>query len=147
VWPSRMWSFGPSVTETVFDGGKRGALTDQARAAYDENVATYRKTVLAAFQNVEDQLAALRLLEQEYDRQVRAVAAAKDSLRITTSQYKFGTVSYLDVVTIQTTALTNERTAVDLLGRRMVASVLLIQALGGGWSVDELPSRAAVASE
>jgi NodT family efflux transporter outer membrane factor (OMF) lipoprotein len=147
VWPSRMWSFGPSVTETVFDGGKRGALTDQARAAYDENVANYRKTVLAAFQNVEDQLAALRLLEQEYDRQVRAVAAAKDSLRITTSQYKAGTVSYLDVVITQTTALTNERTAVDLLGRRMVASVLLIQALGGGWSVDELPSRAAVASE
>jgi NodT family efflux transporter outer membrane factor (OMF) lipoprotein len=147
VWPSRMWSFGPSVTETVFDGGKRGALTDQARAAYDETVANYRKTVLAAFQNVEDQLAALRLLEQESARQNRAVAAAKDSLRITTDQYKAGIASYLAVVITQAATLDNERTAVDLLGRRMVASVFLIQSLGGGWSTDELPSQAAVASD
>jgi NodT family efflux transporter outer membrane factor (OMF) lipoprotein len=147
LWPSRIWSFGPSVTETVFDGGKRGALTAQARAAYDERVADYRKTVLAAFQNVEDQLAALRLLGEESERQARAVAAAEESVRITTSQYKAGTVSYLDVVTTQTTALANKRTAVDLLGRRMVASVLLIQALGGGWSTDELPSTSTLAAD
>jgi NodT family efflux transporter outer membrane factor (OMF) lipoprotein len=147
TWPSRMWSLGPSVTETVFDGGKRGALTAQARAAYDEQVAVYRRTVLAAFQNVEDQLAALRLLEQESDRQARAVAAARDSLRITTDQYKAGIVSYLAVVITQAAALENERTAVDLLGRRMVASVQLIQSLGGGWSAEELPSGAAVAAD
>ena len=147
VWPSRIWSFGPSVTETIFDGGKRGGLTDQARAAYDERVADYRKTVLAAFQNVEDQLAALRLLEQESERQDRAVAAAKESLRITTDQYKAGIVSYLNVVIVQAAALDNERTAVDLVGRRMVASVLLIQALGGGWSVDDLPTTSQVATQ
>lgn len=146
-WPARIWSFGPSVTETVFDGGKRGALTAQARAAYDERVADYRKVVLAAFQNVEDQLAALRLLEDESARQDRAVAAARDSVRITTSQYKAGTVSYLDVATTQTTALANERTAVDLLGRRMVASVLLVQAAGGGWSAGEIPAASTLAAE
>jgi NodT family efflux transporter outer membrane factor (OMF) lipoprotein len=147
AWPSRLWSFGPAVTETVFDGGKRGALTAQARAAYDERVAAYRKTVLAAFQNVEDQLVALRLLEEEARRQALAVAAARDSVRITTSQYKAGIVSYLDVVTTQATALANERTEVDLLGRRMVASVLLIQSLGGGWSAEELPAASTIAAE
>jgi NodT family efflux transporter outer membrane factor (OMF) lipoprotein len=147
AWPSRLWSFGPAVTETVFDGGKRGALTAQARAAYDERVAAYRKTVLAAFQNVEDQLVALRLLDEEARRQALAVAAARDSVRITTSQYKAGIVSYLDVVTTQATALANERTEVDLLGRRMVASVLLIQSLGGGWSAEELPAASTIASE
>ena len=103
--------------------------------------------MLAAFQNVEDELAALRLLEEEMDRQDRAVSAARDSLRITTTQYKAGTVSYLDVVTVQTTALSNERVAVDLLGRRMVASVLLVQALGGGWNADDLPSGPALAAD
>ena len=147
TWPSRIWSLGPSVTETVFDGGKRGALTAQARAAYDEGVANYRQTVLAAFQNVEDQLAGLRLLEQEYERQVRAVASAKDSLRITTTQYKAGIVSYLNVVITQAAALSNESTAVELLGRRMVASVLLVQALGGGWNMDDLPSGPALVAE
>jgi len=147
TWPSRFWAVGPSVTETVFDGGARGALKAQARAVYDERVAAYRQSVLAAFQNVEDQLAALRLLEQESERQDRAVAAAKESLRITTDQYKAGIVSYLNVVIVQAAALDNERTAVDLVGRRMVASVLLIQALGGGWSVDELPTTSQVATQ
>ena len=147
TWPSRIWSLGPSVTETVFDGGKRGALTDQARAQYDERVANYRQTVLAAFQNVEDELAALRLLEQEMERQDRAVASARDSVRITTTQYKAGIVDYLGVVIVQAAALSNERTAVDLLGRRMVASVLLVQALGGGWNADDLPSGPALASD
>jgi NodT family efflux transporter outer membrane factor (OMF) lipoprotein len=147
TWPSRIWSFGPSVTETVFDGGKRGALTAQARAAYDESVANYRQTVLAAFQNVEDQLAALRLLEQESERQARAVAAAKDALRLTIDQYKAGIASYLAVVITQAAALENERTEVDLLGRRMAASALLVEALGGGWSTDELPSASDVAAK
>jgi NodT family efflux transporter outer membrane factor (OMF) lipoprotein len=145
TWPSRIWSLGPSVTETVFDGGKRGALTAQARAQYDERVADYRKTVLAAFQNVEDELAALRMLDDELQRQTAAVAAARDALRITTDQYKAGIVSYLSVVVTQAAALGNERTAVDLLGRRMVASVLLVEALGGGWSGDEMPSTDALA--
>lgn len=147
TWPSRIWSFGPSVTETVFDGGKRGALTAQARAAYDESVATYRQTVLAAFQNVEDQLAALRQLEQESERQARAVSAAKEALRLTSDQYKAGTVSYLSVVITQAAALENERTEVDLLGRRMTASALLVEALGGGWSTDDLPSESKIASD
>lgn len=146
-WPARIWSFGPSVTETVFDGGKRGALTAQARGAYDEQVATYRQTVLAAFQNVEDQIAALRYLEDESARQERAVAAARDSVRITMSQYKAGIVSYLNVAVVQASALSNERTAVDLMGRRMVASVLLVQAVGGGWSADELPAASTLAAD
>jgi NodT family efflux transporter outer membrane factor (OMF) lipoprotein len=146
-WPARIWSFGPSVTETVFDGGKRGALTAQARAAYDEQVATYRQTVLAAFQNVEDQIAALRYLEDESARQERAVAAARDSVRITMRQYKAGIVSYLNVAVVQASALSNERTAVDLMGRRMVASVLLVQAVGGGWSADELPAASTLAAD
>jgi NodT family efflux transporter outer membrane factor (OMF) lipoprotein len=147
TWPSRMWSIGPSVTETVFDGGKRGALTAQARAAYDERIADYRRTVLAAFQNVEDQLAALRMLEAESERQARAVQAAKDALRITTAQYKAGTVDYLAVVITQAAALANERTEVDVLGRRMVASALLVEALGGGWSTDELPPTSSLAAD
>jgi len=140
TWPSRFWSVGPSVTETVYDGGLRHAQTYAARAAFDQAVATYRQTVLTAFQGVEDNLAALRILEEESRAQEEAVAAAKESVVLTTNQYKAGTVSYLNVITVQTIALTNEITAVQILGRRMVASVLLIQALGGGWSASELPS-------
>jgi NodT family efflux transporter outer membrane factor (OMF) lipoprotein len=147
TWPSRVWSLGPSVTETVFDGGKRGALTAQARAAYDEQVAVYRQTVLAAFQNVEDELAALRLLEAEYERQAAAVVAAEDALRITIDQYKAGIVSYLNVVVTQAAALSAKRDAVDLLGRRMTASVLLVEALGGGWTADDLPTDRALAAD
>jgi len=146
TWPSRFWSLGPSVTETVFDGGKRGALTAQARAAYDERVAVYRGSVLAAFQGVEDQLAAARLLEDEGQRQAAAVAAALKAVRIATDQYKAGTISYLDVVTVQAAALNNQRTEIDVLGRRMLATVQLVQALGGGWSTDDLPSREEVRS-
>ena len=140
VWPSRFWSVGPSVSETIFDGGFRSAQTAQARAAFDASVATYRQSVLAAFQEVEDNLAALRILEQESSVQDAAVSAALDSVRLTTNRYKEGTVSYLDVVVTQTAALDNERVAVDLRGRRMVASVRLIQALGGGWDASDLPS-------
>jgi NodT family efflux transporter outer membrane factor (OMF) lipoprotein len=144
TWPSRFFSVGPSITQTVIDGGLRRAQTDQARAAYDTSVANYRETVLTAFQGVEDNLAALRILESEADVQDRAVSAARRSVTLTTSQYRAGIVSYLNVITTQTIALANEVTAVQILGRRMTATVLLIQTLGGGWNVAELPSAAAV---
>jgi outer membrane protein TolC len=134
---------GPSITETVYDGGLRAAQTDQARAAYDGSVATYRQTVLTAFQGVEDNLAALRILEEEARVEDEAVRAAQESVVLTTNQYKAGIVSYLNVITVQTIALTDEITAVQIHGRRMAAAVLLIQALGGGWTVDELPSAKA----
>jgi len=133
TWPNRLWSVGSTVLQTVFDGGLRGALTDQARAVYDANVALYRQTVLTGFREVEDNLAALRILEEEALVQDEAVKAARQSVSISTNQYKAGIVSYLDVVTVQTIALNNERTAIDILGRRMTAGVLLIKALGGSW--------------
>lgn len=139
-WPSRFWSVGAAISETLFDGWLRGALTEQARAAYDATVANYRQTVLSGFQEVEDNLAALRILEAEGLVQGEAVKAAEQSVAITTNQYKAGTVSYLYVIVTQTAALTNQRTAVDILGRRMTASVLLIKALGGGWQGSALPS-------
>ena len=140
MWPSRFFSVGPAVTETVFDGGLRGAQTASARAAYDGSVAVYRETVLGAFQDVEDNLAALRILETEAREQDEAVRAAERSLALTTNQYRAGIVSYLNVVIAQTAALTSEQTAVGIRGRRLNASVLLIKALGGGWSVNQLPT-------
>lgn len=131
--PNRFWSLGPSLAETIFDFGKRGAVTDQAVAVYDQSVATYRQTVLQAFQEVEDNLAALRILETEATVQEEAVKAARESVALTLNQYKAGTVSYLNVVSVQTALLSNERTAMTLTGRRLTASVGLIKALGGGW--------------
>jgi NodT family efflux transporter outer membrane factor (OMF) lipoprotein len=135
TWPMRFWSIGMALSETVFDGGFWRAQTDETRATYDANVASYRQTVLTGFQEVEDNLATLRILEAEGHMQDEAVKAAQESVTLTTNQYKAGTVNYLNVVTVQATALTNESTAVNILGRRMTASVLLIKALGGGWSV------------
>ena len=146
MWPSRFWSAGPSISQTVYDAGRRSAQTEQARAAYDETVDTYRQTVLGAFQEVEDHLAALRLLEQESEVQARAVKAAQDSVRLTTNQYEGGIVSYLNVVVVNAAALANERTAVDIQGRRLAASVQLVQALGGGWSAGELPTSSDLAA-
>jgi NodT family efflux transporter outer membrane factor (OMF) lipoprotein len=140
VWPSRFFSVGPNVSESVFDGGLRSALTDQARAAYDASVAAYRQAVLTAFQSVEDNLAALRMLEDEARVQDDAVKAAQQAVVLTANQYKAGIVSYLNVITVQAIALTNETSAVQILGRRMTAAGLLIQALGGGWNVAGLPS-------
>jgi NodT family efflux transporter outer membrane factor (OMF) lipoprotein len=135
TWPSHFWSLGPAaLAQTLFAGGSIQALTDQARAAYDGAVASYRQTVLTGFQEVENNLAALRILEREALVQAAAVQAAQQSLAITLNQYKAGTVSYLNVTAAQTTALTNERAAVDIAGRRMTATVLLIKALGGGWA-------------
>ena len=116
------------------------AVSEQARAAYDESEANYRQTVLTAFQEVEDNLAALRILNDEAKAQQAAVAAAEHSLELSTNRYKGGVVSYLEVTTAQSTALADERAAVDILRRRMTASVSLIKALGGGWSSANLPS-------
>ncbi|HZE59674.1 MAG TPA: efflux transporter outer membrane subunit [Burkholderiales bacterium] len=139
--PSHFWSLGAALAEGIFDGGLRRAATEQAVAAYDAEVATYRQTVLTGFQEVEDNLAALRILEQEATLQDEVVAAARRALELTNNQYSAGVVSYLNVITAQTTALSNERTAVSVLGRRLTASVALVQALGGGWTAGELPKR------
>jgi NodT family efflux transporter outer membrane factor (OMF) lipoprotein len=139
TWPSRFWSLGPQLAETVFDAGKRRAQVDFQRAGYNSTVDNYRQTVLTAFQQVDDQLAALRILEQEAAAQEQAVRAAQQSLAIATEQYKAGTADYLTVITTQNIALQDERTAVDLLTRRLTSSVLLIEAMGGGWDVSQLP--------
>ncbi len=139
-WPSRFWSVGPGISETVFDGGLRRAQTESARAVYDGTIASYRQTVLVGFQEVEDNLAALRILEQEATVQDEAVKAAKQTLAVAFNQYKAGTINYLAVIVIQAALLNNERTAIDILGRRMTAATLLIKALGGGWDVSELPT-------
>jgi NodT family efflux transporter outer membrane factor (OMF) lipoprotein len=138
TWPSRFWSFGPAMAQTIFDGGARAALNDQARAAYDGTVATYRQTVLTAFQQVEDYLAAQRILEEEAAAQDEAVKSARESVEFALNQYREGTVNYLTVIVAQTTALTNERSLVSIRNRQMAASVLLIQALGGGWNASQL---------
>jgi outer membrane protein TolC len=127
------------MSETLFDAGRRRATSDAALAAYDAAVANYRQTVLAAFQQVEDNLAALRILEQEAAEQRSAVAAAQDALELTTTRYTGGADTYLQVITAQTIALSNERNDVDILRRRMDSSVLLVKALGGGWNVGNLP--------
>jgi NodT family efflux transporter outer membrane factor (OMF) lipoprotein len=138
-WPSRFWAVGPSVLQTVFDGGRRRATQRSAEFNYDATVAAYRETALDAFQQVEDNLAALRVLEKETQTQRAAVVAAERSLELSTNRYTGGLVTYLEVVTAQGAALANERAAVDILRRRMDASVLLIKALGGGWDTSKLP--------
>ena len=138
--PHRFWSVGPALAQTLFDGGARRAVSKQAEAAYDANVATYRQTVLTAFQQVEDNLAALRILEQEAVTQAEAVELARQSTELTLNQYKAGTVNYLSVVVVQAAQFNNESAAVSLLGQRLVAAVALVQALGGGWSTTQLSS-------
>jgi outer membrane protein TolC len=126
------------LAQAVFDAGLRQAQTAQAIATYDESVATYREIVLTAFVDVEDNLAALRILEQEAVAQAAAVEAARESAAITNNQYKAGIVNYLSVAVAQAAELNNERTALTILGRRMTASVALIKALGGGWDASAL---------
>jgi NodT family efflux transporter outer membrane factor (OMF) lipoprotein len=139
--PSILWSVGASAIAPIFDAGRRRATTDQAIAAYDQTVATYRETVLTGFQQVEDNLAALRILEKEADTQQRAVVASQKYLDLALTRYRGGITSYLEVTTAQSAALTDEVTAVNILGRRMTSAVFLIQALGGGWDRSSLPAR------
>jgi NodT family efflux transporter outer membrane factor (OMF) lipoprotein len=131
--PNPLWSLGPVLAGTIFDAGLRQAQTAQARATYDADVASYRQTVLIAFQQVEDNLAALRILEQEEQVQDEAVKDSQKAVELETNQYRAGTVSALDVIATQATALTDEKNAVTILGERFNACVLLIQYLGGGW--------------
>jgi len=144
VWPSRFWAVGPQMLGTLFDGGRRRAGSDAAIAGYDGAIATYRQTTLTAFQEVENNLAALRILDIEAQQQQQAIASAQESLELSTNRYTGGVDTYLQVITAQTIALQNERNNVDILRRRMDASALLIKALGGGWSVAELPKEASL---
>jgi NodT family efflux transporter outer membrane factor (OMF) lipoprotein len=147
TWPSRFWSIGPQLAQTLFDAGKRRAQVQSAEAQYDATAANYRQTVLTAFQQVEDNLAALRILESEAAILDQAVKSAQRSLLVSTEQYKGGTVNYLQVITTQTIAVQDEKSAVDLLTRRMTATVQLIQALGGGWDVSKLPTTQDVSGQ
>jgi NodT family efflux transporter outer membrane factor (OMF) lipoprotein len=137
-WPSRFWAVGPSLSQTLFDAGRRRATKDITVAQYDATVANYRQTVLTAFQQVEDNLAALRVLENEAQQQHEATSSAEQSLDLFQTRYEGGVDTYLQVVTWQTAALNNQRNDLDILERRLDASVLLIKALGGGWDNSRL---------
>lgn len=138
-WPSRMWAVGPQMSETLFDAGRRRSVVNSATANYDGTVAAYRQTTLTAFQQVEDNLAALRILEGEAQQQQHATASASDTLELFTSRYQGGVDNYLQVISAQTVLLANQRNDVDIKRRRMEASVLLIKAVGGGWNINQLP--------
>jgi NodT family efflux transporter outer membrane factor (OMF) lipoprotein len=139
TWPSRFWAVGPTFSQTVFDAGRRRAVRTTAAANYDATVANYRQTTLTAFQQVEDNLAALRILEIEAQQQHESTDSATQSLDLSQTRYEGGVDTYLQVITWQTAALNNERNDIDIMRRRMEASVLLIKALGGGWSTGQLP--------
>jgi NodT family efflux transporter outer membrane factor (OMF) lipoprotein len=140
TWPSRFWSAGPALAETIFDAGLRRATVQQYQAAFDQTVANYRQTVLTAFQQVEDNLAAVRILSQELRQQDAAVNSAQRNLQLATDRYKLGIDPYLNVITAQTTLLGNQQTAVNLRMQQLTDSVQLIEALGGGWDTSQLPS-------
>lgn len=137
--PSGLWSVGANASEYIFDAGKRHAVTQQAQSAYRESIDTYRQTVLSAFQEVEDNLAALRILNDEEVVQQSAVASAEHSLALSINRYKGGIVNYLEVITAQNAALADEVTEVSIQTRRMQASVLLVKAIGGGWNISQIP--------
>ena len=137
--PSGLWAVGGTALETLFDAGRRRGTSDQAKAAYDQSIDNYRQTVLSAFQEVEDNMAALRILQGEAQTEEVAVGAAKHSVELSITRYRGGLTSYLEVTTAQSAALTDEVTAVTILTRRMTASVLLIKAIGGGWDASQIP--------
>jgi NodT family efflux transporter outer membrane factor (OMF) lipoprotein len=139
-WPSRIWSVGPGLAETIFDAGLRKATVQQFQASYDQTVANYRQTVLTAFQQVEDNLAALRILTQVIEQQDSAIESADRSLQEADVRYKAGLDPYLNVINAQTALLTDQQAAVNFRMQQMVASVQLIKALGGGWDASQLPS-------
>ena len=138
--PARFWSLGAAASETIFDGGLRRATLRQYNAQFNADVAAYRQTILTAFQQVEDYVATVRVLSQQIERQRAAVAAAQRFLDIATSRYQTGIDPYLNVITAQTTLLSDQQTEVTLRVSEMTAAVQLIQALGGGWDTDQLPS-------
>ncbi len=138
---ARFWAFGSTLAQTVFDAGARAGGVGEARASFDQTIANYRQTVLKAFQQVEDQLAALRILAEQAEAEAAAVKSAREAERIINNQWLAGTVAYTSVVVAQATALANEETALNIRQNRLVASAALIQALGGGWDVSQLPSR------
>ena len=140
--PTRIWSLGLSASETVFDAGLIRARTAAARAAYDQAVATYRQTVLTAFQEVEDNLSTLRILSQELQQQNTAVESSQHYLTLANDRYKSGVDGYLNVITAQTALLGNQESAMNLRMQQMTASVQLIKALGGGWDVSQTTTAA-----
>lgn len=138
-WPSRMWAVGPQLSQTIFDAGRRRAVSESATANYDGTVASYRQTTLTAFQEVEDNLAALHILETEAQQQQESTVSASESLQLFTNRYEGGVDNYLQVITAQTVLLTNQRNDIDIMRRRIDASVLLVKAIGGGWDTTQLP--------
>jgi NodT family efflux transporter outer membrane factor (OMF) lipoprotein len=138
---SFIYALGPTIGETFFDGGRRRGLSEEARANYDSTTANYRQTVLTAYQQVEDNLVALRVLSHEQEQQRQATASAVESERIFNNRYVGGVDTYLQVITAQTSALQNQRNDIDILRRRMDASVLLVKVLGGGWDSTQLPNQ------
>jgi NodT family efflux transporter outer membrane factor (OMF) lipoprotein len=143
-WPSRFWSIGPSVSETIYDGGLRRATVNQYIATYNGNLAAYRQSVLTAFQQVEDSLAAVRILSQQIRRQQEAVDSSRKFLKLELGRYNSGIDPYIDVTTAQTTLLSNQLSLASLQVQQMTASVQLIEALGGGWDSSQLPTPAQV---
>ena len=138
-WPARFFSVGPTFSQTLYDHGRRRSLTDVARNQYDSTVANYQQTTLAAFAQVEDNLAALHNLEVEAQQQHDATAAAQQSLDLFNVRYEGGVDTYLQVITWQTALLQNQRNDIDIQRRRLDDSVLLVKALGGGWNTSQLP--------
>jgi len=145
TWPSRVWSVGSALTQTVFDAGLRRATVQQFRGVYDQEVALYRQTVLTAFQQVEDNLSSQRILAQEIQQQDAAVASAQRNLGLATERYRLGIDPYLNVIAAETAYLNNQQTALNLRTQQLTSSVGLIEALGGGWDISQLPSASAVA--
>lgn len=147
TWPSRFWAVGPALAQTLFDAGARRAVTQQAQANYDADVANYRQAVLTAFQQVEDNLAALRILSRELQQQDAAVVSAERNLKLATDRYRLGIDPYLNVITAQTALLSNREVAVNLRMQQLTASVQLIEALGGGWDTSQLPTTRALVTQ
>lgn len=145
--PNRYWSIGPQFAMTLFDGGLIASQVEQAEASYDQTVASYRQTVLDSFREVEDYMVQLKVLEEESGVQQEALDSAREALRLTTNQYKAGTIDYSNVVTTQTSALSNERTLLTLTGNRLTASVQLIAALGGGWDAAKIAEEGQAARD
>ena len=145
-WASRSWSGSVPLTQTVFDFGRRGAALQNTVATHDATVAAYRQNVLAAFQEVEDDLASLRYLAEEAGQNQQAVAASEEALNLEMDRYKAGTDSYLNVITTQIIALGDQQTAVSILQKRMTAAVDLVKAIGGGWDASSLPSEESLRS-